>query len=94
MHKAHERLGPVVRIAPNHISFSDPSAFKDTYGHGAPLVKDNFYAHVAAGNPSMANTMAKSEHSNKRRKESVLYFLSKRDNEHGASSNGNGQEAM
>lgn len=65
--KVHEKLGPVVRIAPNHISFTDPRAYKDIYGHGAPLVKDDFYAHIAEGNPSVAQATEKAVHSAKRR---------------------------
>jgi benzoate 4-monooxygenase len=65
--KAHEKLGPVVRIAPNHVSFTDPRAYKDIYGHGAPLVKDDFYAHIAEGNPSVAQATEKAVHSAKRR---------------------------
>ncbi|CAL8584006.1 hypothetical protein XPA_009616 [Xanthoria parietina] len=65
--KAHEALGPVVRIAPNHVSFSDPSAYKDIYGHGSPILKDDFYAHIAAGNPSMAQTTSKADHARKRK---------------------------
>ncbi|KAH7120708.1 putative cytochrome P450 [Dactylonectria macrodidyma] len=29
----HEKYGPVVRIAPNELSFVDPEAWKDIYGH-------------------------------------------------------------
>jgi cytochrome P450 len=31
--KLHERYGPVVRIGPKHLSFTDPRAWKDIYGH-------------------------------------------------------------
>lgn len=65
--EAHRRLGPVVRISPNHVSFIDPRAYKDIYGHGSPIVKDDFYAHIAAGNPSMAQTTSKLEHAQKRK---------------------------
>lgn len=64
---AHQRLGPVVRISPNHVSFTDPAAYKDIYGHGSPIIKDDFYAHIAAGNPSMAQTTSKLEHAHKRK---------------------------
>lgn len=67
IHDAHHRLGPVVRIAPNHVSFTDPAAYKDIYGHGVSIVKDDFYAHVADGNPSMAQAVNKSVHAAKRR---------------------------
>lgn len=33
MHELHERYGPVVRLAPNHLSYTDPRAWKDIYGH-------------------------------------------------------------
>ncbi|KAL8852641.1 MAG: hypothetical protein Q9221_002521 [Calogaya cf. arnoldii] len=65
--KAHNDLGSVVRIAPNHVSFSDPSAYKDIYDHGSPILKDDFYAHIAAGNPSMAQTTSKADHARKRK---------------------------
>ncbi|KAI0013292.1 putative cytochrome P450 [Xylariaceae sp. FL0662B] len=31
--KLHDRYGPVVRVGPNHLSFTDPRAWKDIYGH-------------------------------------------------------------
>lgn len=31
--KLHDKYGPVVRIGPNHLSFTDPRAWKDIYGH-------------------------------------------------------------
>jgi benzoate 4-monooxygenase len=67
IHRAHEKLGSVVRIAPNHISFVDLAAYKDIYGHGVPIVKDDFYAHIADGNPSMAQATDKAVHASKRR---------------------------
>lgn len=56
-----------MRIAPNHISFTDHAAYRDIYGHGAPIIKDQFYANVAGGNPSMAQAMDKETHGAKRR---------------------------
>ncbi|KAL1861370.1 hypothetical protein Daus18300_008901 [Diaporthe australafricana] len=32
-HRQHEKYGPVVRIGPNHLSFTDPRAWRDIYGH-------------------------------------------------------------
>lgn len=32
VHRLHERYGPILRIAPNHLSFTDPSAWRDVYG--------------------------------------------------------------
>lgn len=40
----HERYGPIVRIAPNELSFIDAQAWKDIYGHKATTYKDpTFY---------------------------------------------------
>lgn len=35
----HEKYGPVVRIAPNQVSFVDQHALKELYGHGKPSEK-------------------------------------------------------
>ncbi|KUL85559.1 hypothetical protein ZTR_08084 [Talaromyces verruculosus] len=67
VHEAHQRLGSVVRIAPNHISFTDPVAYKDIYGHGVSVIKDEFYSRVADGNPSLSQAIDKAVHSAKRR---------------------------
>ena len=75
---AHKKLGDVVRIAPNHVSFTDPRAYKDIYGHGAPLVKDDFYAHIAEGNPSVAQATEKAVHSAKRRALAHVFSARKR----------------
>lgn len=31
--KLHDKYGPVVRLSPKHLSFTDPRAWKDIYGH-------------------------------------------------------------
>jgi benzoate 4-monooxygenase len=67
VYEAHQRLGPVVWIAPNHLSFTDPAAYKDIYGHGASVIKDDFYSHLANGNPSLSQATDKTIHSAKRR---------------------------
>ncbi|KXX77509.1 Isotrichodermin C-15 hydroxylase [Madurella mycetomatis] len=32
-HLLHEEYGPVVRLGPNHLSYVDPRAWRDVYGH-------------------------------------------------------------
>lgn len=64
--EAHASLGPVVRLGPNHLSFAVPEALRDIYGHGAPLCKDEFYSNLAGGNPSMADAIDKTVHSQRR----------------------------
>lgn len=64
---AHEKLGPIVRLSPNHVSFTLPEALRDIYGHGAPIVKDHWYSNQAGDNPNMADATDKAVHSQKRR---------------------------
>lgn len=33
LHKLHLEYGPVVRMTPNELSYTDPKAWKDIYGH-------------------------------------------------------------
>lgn len=35
MHHLHEHYGPVVRLGPDHISYTDPRAWRDIFGHRA-----------------------------------------------------------
>ena len=71
--RLHSTLGKVVRIAPNHVSFSDPRAYRDIYGHGSPILKDDYYEHVADGHPSVAQTKSRAEHTRKRKALSHIF---------------------
>ncbi|OAL51830.1 cytochrome P450 [Pyrenochaeta sp. DS3sAY3a] len=53
LQELHEDYGPVVRCAPNELSFIEPETWKDVYGHKATaLVKDTeFYGPDASGEP-------------------------------------------
>lgn len=73
VHAAHQRLGSVVRIGPNSLSFSDPHAYRDIYGHGSSIVKDTFYDNLAGDNPSMADTSSRQLHGLKRRNVSSIF---------------------
>lgn len=44
---AHARHGDIVRIGPRHLSFAEPRAYKEIYGFGNGVVKDEFYSNVA-----------------------------------------------
>lgn len=35
----HKKLGPVVRIQPNHVSVADDAAIQEIYGHGNGFLK-------------------------------------------------------
>lgn len=67
LHKAHEKYGPVVRVGPNSVSFSDIAAVKDIYGHGSPVTKDYFYNLTAGTHRHLADVADKQDHSRKRR---------------------------
>lgn len=41
--KQHEKHGKFVRVAPNHISISDPRALQEIYGHKSGFTKGPFY---------------------------------------------------
>lgn len=71
--RAHKDLGNIVRIAPNHISFAEPSAYKEIYGHSAPTIKDTWYDNLAAGNPNMTTATDKAVHSRKRKNLSNVF---------------------
>jgi hypothetical protein len=38
--KLHERYGPVVRLAPNELSFTVPEAWEDIFGRAQPGKRD------------------------------------------------------
>jgi benzoate 4-monooxygenase len=37
--EVHKKLGPVVRIQPNHVSINDDAAIQAVYGHGNGFLK-------------------------------------------------------
>ncbi|OIW31920.1 cytochrome P450 [Coniochaeta ligniaria NRRL 30616] len=65
--RVHRELGDVVRLGPNHVSFSSPRSFRDIYGHGTSIIKDTFYDNQAGGNPNMADATNKATHREKRK---------------------------
>lgn len=67
IHEAHKILGTHVRIAPNHLSISDPQALQDIYGHGANFLKDAWYDGGAGEYRHMADARVKAEHQAKRK---------------------------
>ncbi|OQD77264.1 hypothetical protein PENDEC_c003G02461 [Penicillium decumbens] len=67
IHKAHRRLGPIMRIQPHHVSFTDPQALKDIYGHGSAIIKSPYYDNIAGEYRDVANAVDRAEHSGKRR---------------------------
>lgn len=74
LHAAHQEW-PIVRVAPNTISFNDPSAATTIYGHGSPATKSPFYDAGAGHFKNLADTRDKEEHSRKRRILATGYAL-------------------
>ncbi|PSK41788.1 Isotrichodermin C-15 hydroxylase [Elsinoe australis] len=70
-HKKH----PVLRIGPNSLSFSDPRAIKDIYGHGTPCLKDEFYTLTGGTHPHLADVVDKPHHAEKRKVLSSAYAI-------------------
>ncbi|KAI2867844.1 hypothetical protein CBS63078_9824 [Aspergillus niger] len=70
-HKTH----PVVRIGPNYLSYADPDAIKDIYGHGTTCTKDLFYSTLGGSHFHLADVVDKEEHARKRKVLSSAYAL-------------------
>ncbi|CAK7243796.1 MAG: hypothetical protein STHCBS139747_005324 [Sporothrix thermara] len=63
----HRRLGPVVRVAPNHISINDDEAIQAVYGHGNGYLKSSFYDAFVSIRRGLFNTRDRAEHTRKRK---------------------------
>ncbi|RYP45645.1 hypothetical protein DL768_008034 [Monosporascus sp. mg162] len=73
--RLHERYGPVVRVAPGHLSFTDPRAWRDIYGHRigddqagrAELPKSRTFFHAISDMPTSIVNADREEHARLRR---------------------------
>lgn len=65
--EVHKKLGPVVRIAPNHISVNDDEAIQVIYGHGNGYLKSSFYDAFVSIRRGLFNTRDRAEHTRKRK---------------------------
>ncbi|KAL1846294.1 hypothetical protein Plec18167_005865 [Paecilomyces lecythidis] len=70
-HKKH----PVLRVGPNSLSYGDPRAIKDIYGHGTTCIKDRFYSELSGSHPHLADAVDKDNHARKRKVLSSAYAL-------------------
>jgi benzoate 4-monooxygenase len=68
-HYQHQKLGDVIRIAPNLLMFNIPEAVTDIYGHQAArkLVKDEFYDRQAGDEHDTVNVRDHSDHAQRRK---------------------------
>jgi cytochrome P450 len=81
VHAAHKELGPVVRIQPNHVSFTDPRAIADIYSFQSGMMKDPFYEtfsgedQYGVNERSIVNTRDRAVHARKRKFLSSAFAL-------------------
>lgn len=73
LNEVHQKYGDVVRIAPNELSYTDPEAWSDIYGHRlgkSELVKDPlFYSSFTSG-PGSIISADRARHSHLRKQAS------------------------
>ncbi|KAI0180135.1 cytochrome P450 3A13 [Hypoxylon sp. FL1284] len=69
VHSLHQRYGPVVRIAPNEVSFSTLEGVKEIYGSGGSgYDKTEFYnLFTVYGRRTMFSTLNKEDHARRKR---------------------------
>lgn len=67
VHDAHNKLGKVVRIAPNHTSIADDSAINAIYGHGNGFLKSDYYDAFVSIQRGLFNTRDRAQHTRKRK---------------------------
>lgn len=73
---AHERYGPVVRCAPNTLSFADPAALRDIFSHGPTFIKSDFYeARKAYQEDHMFSLINQTSHAARRRLASRAFAM-------------------
>lgn len=76
LHKQH----PVLRTGPNCLSYSDPRAIKDIYGHGTKCTKDQSYVVTSGSHYHLADVVDKPDHARKRKVLSAAYALKNLEN--------------
>jgi benzoate 4-monooxygenase len=67
MDEMHKKLGPVVRIQPDHVSIADDEAIQAIYGHGNGFLKSQFYDAFVSIRRGLFNTRDRAEHTRKRK---------------------------
>ncbi|RAK95353.1 cytochrome P450 [Aspergillus ibericus CBS 121593] len=63
----HHQRHPILRLGPNTLSFADPGAIKDIYGHGTPCRKDDIYTLTVGSHAHILNVLDRDDHARKRR---------------------------
>jgi benzoate 4-monooxygenase len=65
--EAHATYGPIIRIAPNHISIASDAAIQEVYGHGNGFLKSSFYDAFVSIHRGMFNVRDRAQHTRKRK---------------------------
>lgn len=60
-------LGPLVRLAPNHVSVADPDTLQIIYAHGNGSLKSDFYDAFVSITRGLFNTRDRAQHTRKRK---------------------------
>lgn len=61
------REGPLVRLAPNHVSIANPDALHIVYAHGNGSLKSDFYDAFVSIHRGLFNTRDRAQHTRKRK---------------------------
>ncbi|KAJ7268605.1 cytochrome P450 [Mycena rebaudengoi] len=68
IHDAHNKYGPIIRISPCEVSFSDPAVYPVLHSFNSKVTKSNFYDLFGAiGLRNVFTTRSKTDHGQKRR---------------------------
>ncbi|CAG8901745.1 unnamed protein product [Penicillium egyptiacum] len=74
----HEQYGPIVRLAPNRYSISDPTVIRTIYGPGSKFSKSDFYSPFGStsGHKDVFSETINEKHALERKKISNMYTMS------------------
>ncbi|KAL4079574.1 cytochrome P450 [Scleroderma citrinum] len=67
VHELHKKYGPLVRLAPNHVSIANPEALQIVYAHGNGSLKSDFYDAFVSIHRGLFNTRDRAQHTRKRK---------------------------
>ena len=75
LQQLHSQGKPVIRTGPKSLSYSDPRAIKEIYGHNSKCLKDEQYHVLSGSHTHLADVIDTHEHARKRKVLSSAYAL-------------------
>lgn len=75
LQELHAKGMPVIRTGPNSLSYADPKAIRDIYGHSTKCRKDGQYDILSGSHTHLADVTDSGEHARKRKVLSSAYAL-------------------